>query len=70
MQIETKFNVNQKVFCVDKERRLIKKPCNMKQLNCQMKLFKSVWIMARGISVKRFIKMEKSIYLHMEMQTL
>lgn len=29
MQIETKFNVNQKVFCVDKERRLIKKPCNI-----------------------------------------
>lgn len=29
MQIETKFSVNQKVFCVDKERRIIKKPCNI-----------------------------------------
>ena len=29
MQIETKFNVNQKVFCVDKERRIIKKPCKI-----------------------------------------
>lgn len=29
MQIETKFNVNQKVFCIDKERRIIKKPCNI-----------------------------------------
>lgn len=29
MQIETKFNVNQKVFCVEKERRIIKKPCHI-----------------------------------------
>lgn len=29
MHIETKFNVNQKVFCVEKERRIIKKPCNI-----------------------------------------
>ena len=29
MQITTKFNVNQRVFCVDKERRIIKKPCNI-----------------------------------------
>ena len=29
MQIETKFSVNQKVFCVEKERRIIKKPCNI-----------------------------------------
>lgn len=29
MQIETKFNVNQKVFCIEKERRIIKKPCNV-----------------------------------------
>ena len=29
MQIDTKYNVNQKVFCIDKERRIIKKPCNI-----------------------------------------
>lgn len=29
MQINTKFNVNQKVFCVEKERRIIKKPCKI-----------------------------------------
>lgn len=29
MQIKTKFSVNQKVFCVDKERRMTKKPCNI-----------------------------------------
>lgn len=29
MQIETKFNVNQKIFCIDKERRIVKKPCNI-----------------------------------------
>ena len=30
MQISTKFSINQKVFCVEKERRMIKKmPCNV-----------------------------------------
>lgn len=29
MQIKTKFSVNQKVFCVEKEHRMIKKPCNI-----------------------------------------
>lgn len=29
MHIETKFNVNARVFCIDKERQIIKKPCNI-----------------------------------------
>lgn len=29
MQIETKFNVNDRVFCIDKERQTIKKTCSL-----------------------------------------
>lgn len=29
MKVETKFNVNDRVFCIDNERQTIKKPCNI-----------------------------------------
>lgn len=29
MHIETKFNVNDRVFCIDKERQTIRKPCSI-----------------------------------------